>query len=381
MDRFEVCIVGAGAVGLAIANSLASSGDIDPEKILVLEANSGFGQGASSRNSEVIHAGIYYAPDSLKARFCLEGKALLYQFLKTHGIDYRRCGKLILAQKGQEEALEGLFANASAAGLSDLCILNTSQVSSKESQLSNCSAIFSPSTGIFDSHHYMHTLQTLAQNSGVMFAFNSEVSGVAPVSGGFVVKLPGKKTKRQAEPDYEFATSYLVNCAGLGASELAGKIDGLSSDHVPKTWLCKGDYFAYEARNPFKHLIYPIPEQNTVGLGIHSTMDLQNQLRFGPDAYYLDSEDYDVAANKADAFAVAVARYFPTIDSSKLRPAYSGIRPKLSGPGQPPQDFLIHTETSHGLKGLINLFGIESPGLTASLAIGCYVRSKIGAGH
>lgn len=380
MDRFEVCIVGAGVIGLAIARSLSKSRDIDPEKIVVIESESAFGNGISSRNSEVIHAGIYYPPGSLKAKLCIQGKQLLYEFLQEYKIGHRKCGKLIVAQKGQENALEKLLKNASESGLSDLRVLNKTQISHQESQLSACSAIYSPSTGIIDSHHYMHTLQALAQNSGVIIAYNSQVSAVESGSDGFLVSLSASNNKAQLDAKYEFVAANFINCAGLKATEIASKIGGLRSEFVPKTWLCKGDYFSYEGSNPFKHLIYPIPEENTVGLGIHSTLDLQGQLKFGPDAYYLEDEDYDLNPAKAGHFAALVKHYFPAVDSNRLYPAYSGIRPKLSGPGQPSKDFMIQTESTHGLSGLINLFGIESPGLTASLAIGEHVRSKLGAG-
>lgn len=378
MDKFEFCVIGAGAIGLAIARAITLSGCVDPEKVVVIEAQPAYGEGISSRSSEVIHGGLYYPPKSLKAKLCIEGKALLYDFLQVNDIPHRRCGKLILAQDGQEEALESLLLNAQQSGVGGLSLLSGDLLKQKEPQLKARSALLSPSTGIIDSHHYMYALVSHVQAQGAVCAFNSHVKEINFCGDGHRVRISAGNGTKTNFSEFTFETSNLINCAGLQATAVAKRIKQLDPKLIPRTWLCKGDYFAYHGKNPFNHLIYPIPEPNTVGLGIHSTMDLQNQLRFGPDAYYVDEENYDVDLNKGPDFAASVRRYFPAIDVSKLQPAYSGIRPKLSGPGEAARDFVFQTQAQHNVKGLINLFGIESPGLTASLAIAQYTNQLIG---
>jgi L-2-hydroxyglutarate oxidase LhgO len=375
MEKFEACVIGAGVIGIAVAHALSLSKDINPEKILLLESRTGFGQGISSRNSEVIHGGLYYQPDSLKAELCIRGKALLYEYLSANGISHARCGKLIVAQRHQQDALLALRDNGVKSGVHDLQILNKHQLSLKESSLSAYLAILSPSTGIVDSHHYMHSLLDKAQRRGIIFAANSPVSAIKPCRDGFEVSI---ETNQADSKDYTFTSTMLINSAGLSADKIADKIIGLKQELVPKVLMCKGDYFSYAGTNPFSHLIYPIPETNTVGLGIHCTMDLSNQLRIGPDAVYISEESYHVDSNKTEQFAKAVQRYFPGLKPGLLQPSYSGIRPKLSGPGEPAGDFVFQTEDEHKLKGLVQLFGMESPGLTASPAIAQHIIHLFG---
>jgi L-2-hydroxyglutarate oxidase LhgO len=378
MEKFEACVIGAGVIGIAIAHALSLNKDINPEKILLLDSNASFGQGISSRNSEVIHGGLYYPPGSLKAQLCIRGKALLYEYLCANGIAHTRCGKLIVAQHHQQEQLLELLANGAQSGVGDLEILSKSQLILKESSLSAYSAILSPSTGIVDSHHYMHSLLDKAQQRGIIFAANSRVSVIKPGTVGFEVSLQARETN-QAEPtEFTFESAMLINSAGLSADAIAHTIIGLEKELIPKVWLCKGDYFSYSGTNPFAHLIYPLPEVNTVGLGIHCTMDLNNQLRFGPDAVYVSSENYAVEVSKQEQFAIAVQRYFPGLKSDQLQPSYSGIRPKLSGPDEPARDFVFQTQNEHNIKGLVQLFGMESPGLTASQAIAEHVTELLG---
>lgn len=378
MEKFEACVVGAGVIGIAIAHALSRSKDINPEKILLLDSNADFGQGISSRNSEVIHGGLYYRPGSLKAELCIRGKALLYEYLSANGIGHGRCGKLIVAQRHQQDELLALLDNGAKSGVDDLEILTQAQLILKEPSLSAYSAILSPSTGIVDSHHYMHSLLDKAQRRGVIFAANSLVSSIKPCGGSFEVSIESHQTNHSETTEYTFDSAALINSAGLSAEAISHKIIGLEKELTPKVWMCKGDYFSYGGTNPFAHLIYPVPETNTVGLGIHCTMDLNNQLRFGPDAVYVSDENYDVDGDKKEQFASAVQRYFPGMKPNQLQPAYSGIRPKLSGPDEPARDFVFQTEAEHKLKGLVQLFGIESPGLTASQAIAEHVTQLLG---
>ncbi|MFK7862839.1 MAG: NAD(P)/FAD-dependent oxidoreductase [Pseudohongiellaceae bacterium] len=378
MDKFEFCIIGAGAVGLAVARSILLSSEVNPEKILIVEAQPSFGHGVSSRSSEVIHAGIYYPPNSLKARLCILGKELLYNYVQAKNVAYRRCGKLIVAQDTQENQLEGLLANARLSGLHDLSLISQLALKRREPEINARSALLSPSTGIIDSHDYMHSLLAEIQTAGAICSFNSRVEKIVSASDGHRVQLSAGDGSSAEATEYSFEVDNVINCAGLNAAAVAQNMVDLDPKLIPRVWLCKGDYFAYHDRNPFKHLIYPVPEPNTVGLGIHSTMDMSNQLRFGPDAYYIDKESYDIDFSKAAGFAASVRRYFPNINPAKLSPAYSGIRPKISGPGDSAQDFVFQTKEHHALKGLINLFGIESPGITASLAIGQHICALLG---
>ncbi len=377
MERFDVCIVGAGVVGLAIAYQLSHCAANTKRSILILDRLPGFGQSTSSRNSEVIHGGIYYPPGSLKAKLCLEGKPLLYEYLERKNIPHRKIGKLIVAQANQAEALERILDNAASCGMQDLELLEKIQLQRQEPQVSACFALYSPSTGIIDSHAYMHSLLHDCQQQGVIFAANTLVEKIQPQSSGFKLTTSITGSKGAAAENYEFTSAAIINTAGLEAHLLARKIAGLDPKTIPHIHYCKGDYFSYGKPSPFSHLIYPVPEANTTGLGIHSTLDLSNQLRFGPDTEYIDSPHYRVSEQKRGKFAAAIRSYFPKLSADALIPAYAGVRPKLSGPGEAPADFLIQTQHSHGIAGLIQLFGIESPGLTASLALGKHIATLL----
>lgn len=355
--QVDAVVVGAGAVGLAVARALAIQG----REVLILEAAETIGSGTSSRNSEVIHAGIYYPHDSLKARLCVRGKALLYEFCATHKIEHRRCGKLIVAtDEDQRDRIESIAAQAAANGVDDLERLTAARIASIEPGLSAVGGLFSPSTGIIDSHAYMLALLGDAEAHGAMIAFLTPFLE-ARVEREFVLSTGG-------ESPATLRTPILVNAAGLAASRVARRIAGLEPATVPETHYAKGSYFALTgARAPFRHLIYPIPERH--GLGVHVTLDLAGQVRFGPDVEWVDSIDYAVDPMRARSFYAAIRRYWPALPDDVLVPAYSGIRPKLKPNDGSAADFLIQGEKVHGLPGLVNLFGIESPGLTASLAI------------
>lgn len=375
MDRFSVCIVGAGVIGLAIAERLSRSRLINADEIVLLEQASSYGQMTSSRNSEVIHAGIYYPPNSLKAKFCIEGKARLYAFCDTYQIPYKRIGKCIVSKSDNQNSLEKIQQNAETNGVRDLMLWGKERITIEEPAVSATSALFSPSTGIVDSHEFMQSLYHLATNAGVLFSTNTRVLEISSTSSSFLIDteiLGGPKPE-----SYKFASDMVINCAGLASQSVAKRIEGVIPSSIPQLHLCKGDYFNYSKPNPFNRLIYPVPEPNTIGLGIHSTQDLSGQLRFGPDTEYISDIKYDIDSGKSMLFAKAIHDYFPAIDPQHLRPAYSGIRPKLNGPGTPAADFQIQTVKEHGVENLIQLFGIESPGLTASLAIANFVLERM----
>ena len=375
MDRFSVCIIGAGVIGLAIAERLSNSGLKDSNDIVLLEQESAFGQHTSSRHSEVIHAGIYYPQDSLKAKYCVRGRSLLYEFCKKYEVPHRQIGKCIVTKSVNTSSLEILKRNANANGVTDLEYWNEEKLKAEEPSLSASHAIYSPSTGIIDSHTYMQTLHNLATDNGVVFAPNTQVLEIRKTKETFLVYT---SIGNQPIPEnYTFQCDAVINCAGLSAQSIACKIDQVIAESIPSLHLCKGDYFSYNKRNPFKHLIYPMPEENTVGLGVHSTQDLSGQLRFGPDTEYVTDVAYDIDASKNVKFAESIREYFPSIDANDLQPAYSGIRPKISGSTEPPADFVIQDSNSHGVDNLVQLFGIESPGLTSSLAIAEAVIQKL----
>jgi L-2-hydroxyglutarate oxidase LhgO len=361
METVDCIIIGAGAVGLAIARALALRG----RDVLVLEAQAAIGTGISSRNSEVIHAGIYYPAGSLMARLCVEGRKALYEFCRTHGVAFENCGKLIVATSAKEEArLAAIARNAASNGVNDLRYLTGEAAMALEPELYCTSALLSPSTGIFDSHAYMLALRGDAEAAGAVFAFHAPFEGGRAVEKGIIVQVGG------SEP-LELHCQLLINSAGLAASNLARRIHGLASDFVPRTYFAKGTYFAVAGRAPFSRLIYPLPEPG--GLGVHLTFDLNHQMRFGPDVEWIETIDYNVEASRAAVFRTAVRRYWPGLTEDALVPGFCGIRPKIVPPGAPAQDFYVQGPRQHGIPGLINLFGIESPGLTASLALGAYV--------
>ena len=374
MEKTACVVAGAGVVGLAIAREMAMRGF----ETLVLEAEHMIGTHTSSRNSEVIHAGIYYEPDSLKARFCVEGKERLYAYAAAQGIPHKRCGKLIVAtSEAQHAALDKIVARATACGVYDLQRLSAAEAQALEPAIRCTAALFSPSTGIIDSHTLMLSLQGDAENHGAAVAFNTETLCIEHSPDGFTI------TTRDRESGEEFTllAERFINAAGIGAQTIAATINGLAPQHIPAQYLAKGNYFSASGKTPFSHLIYPVPEDG--GLGVHLTLDLNGQMRFGPDVEWLGKEishanlDYCVDPLRGDSFYAAIRTYWPDLPDSALQATYSGIRPKLSGKGEAAVDFYISGSDEHGITGLINLFGIESPGLTSSLAIAAYVNTLI----
>lgn len=359
MERIQDLVIGAGVVGLALARRLAQAG----HEVVVLEAADRIGTGISSRNSEVIHAGIYYPADSLKARLCVAGNRALYAFCEAHRVDHRRCGKLIVAtDTTQAEALQGLQARAEANGVVDLQWLEGSEARRLEPELRCEAALLSPSTGIVDSHGLMRALRMDAEAAGAALVLKSPVTGGMDTPEGLRVEVGG------TEP-MSLVARRVFNCAGLGALALAHAFTGVRTAALPPLprAFAKGNYFSLAGAAPFSRLIYPIPGQ--AHLGVHLTLDLAGQARFGPDVEWIDHEAYDVDPSRADGFYAEVRQYWPGLPDDSLQPAYAGIRPKLHGPGEAMPDFLIQREEAHGLPGLVNLLGIESPGLTACLAL------------
>ncbi len=374
-DSFDICVIGAGVIGLAIAFELAKKFKDRKASIVILEKEATFGQHISSRNSEVIHAGIYYPSGTLKAEFCVAGKELLYAHCEQFHIPHRRIGKLIVAKQEGIAMLETLRAQAIANGVLDLQLLDRHELKKLEPHLEADAALLSPSTGIIDSHSYMQSLLHLAENLGVQFSRYSRVQEIDAEHDAFRVSC--QLNENRNPEGYEFNCRQIINAAGLEAQSIAHSIPSVAAETIPPLYYCKGDYFDYRGRNPFAHLIYPLPEANTAGLGIHSTMDMSSQLKFGPDAEYVDDINFEIDGSKSKAFAKSIAAYFPAITAGDLKPAYSGIRPKISKPGASAADFEIHGKERHGVAGLVQLFGIESPGLTASLAIAKRVASLI----
>ncbi|WP_434457619.1 NAD(P)/FAD-dependent oxidoreductase [Stutzerimonas urumqiensis] len=353
MERIESVVIGAGAVGLAVACALARSG----REVLMLEAADAIGTGTSARSSEVIHAGLYYLSGSLKARLCVQGRQALYGFCDRHGVPYRRCGKLIVAtEAAQLGELDRLERQARQNGVDDLQRLDEAGLHALEPALTGVAALFSPSTGILDSHAYQLALLGAAETAGAVLALNAPVVSLKPVGEGIAVEVGG------AEPMWLHAHE-VVNCAGHEAPVLARR-SGLPA---PDRHFAKGSYFSLTGRAPFDHLVYPLPEPG--GLGVHLTLDLGGQARFGPDVEWVHALDYRIDPRRAERFYPAIRRYWPGLPDGALQPAYVGIRPKISGPGEPAADFRLDGPAQHGVAGLVNLYGIESPGLTASLAI------------
>ncbi|HSB97283.1 MAG TPA: NAD(P)/FAD-dependent oxidoreductase [Spongiibacteraceae bacterium] len=356
--KIDVVIIGAGVIGLACAKALAEKG----LATVLIERNARIGAEISSRNSEVIHAGLYYPTTSLKARLCVQGRELLYDYCAARHIEQRRCGKLIVATTAaQEEKLSELAAQALANGVHDIRHLTRDQALAMEPALDCIAALWSPSTGIVDSHSLLLALQGDFENAGGTLALHSEfIDGeirgdsiqLRIISGGETLAL---------------RTKILVNSAGLSACEVASRIDGIPSAAIPTPYFAKGNYFSLAGRAPFSRLVYPVPEPG--GLGVHFTLDLAGQARFGPDVEWIDTIDYSVAQSRSRDFYAEIRKYWPALPQGSLISAYAGIRPKISGPGAPNTDFVIQGAETHGSAGLINLFGIESPGLTAALAI------------
>ncbi|WP_324251853.1 NAD(P)/FAD-dependent oxidoreductase [Paraburkholderia saeva] len=357
MDQIECVVIGAGVIGLAVARALAARG----REVIVLEAAEAIGVGTSSRNSEVIHAGLYYPRGSLKASLCVRGREMLYDYCETHGVPHQRCGKLLVATaRNQVPQLDSILARGKENGVFDLVRISGDEARALEPALECVEAVFSPQTGIVDSHQLMLALQGDAERSGAVFAFHASVDAIEANNGRFVIKVGG------AAPT-TISAACVINSAGLQANRLACSIRGLDARHVPPLYLARGNYFSISGRAPFSRLIYPMP--NDAGLGVHLTIDLGGQARFGPDVEWVDTINYDVDPRRAESFYAAIRAYWPQLPDGALQPAYAGIRPKLSGPGEPAADFMIQGPAAHGVRGLVNLFGIESPGLTASLAI------------
>ncbi|MFT3802564.1 MAG: NAD(P)/FAD-dependent oxidoreductase [Burkholderiaceae bacterium] len=361
----DCVVVGAGVVGLAVARAMALRG----LETIVLESATLIGSETSSRNSEVIHAGIYYPKDSLKARLCVEGRRRLYRYCADRGVAHRRCGKFIVATSpDQLPGLQDVRSKALANGVDDLVELPLAQVRELEPALRCAGVLHSPSTGIVDSHGLMLALQGDLEAAGGMIAFASPLQAARVEDGGFSLEVGG------AEP-MTVRARVLINSAGLHASTVARRIDGLAADLVPPTLYAKGCYFALAGRAPFSRLIYPMPQ--AAGLGVHLTIDLGGQARFGPDVEWVDGIDYEVDPRRADGFYHEIREYWPELPDGALAPAYAGIRPKLQRPGEAARDFLFQGPADHGVAGLVNLFGIESPGLTSSLAIGEHVARML----
>lgn len=362
-DRVECVVVGAGVVGLAVARALALAG----REVLLLEAEAHAGTVTSARNSGVIHAGLYYTPGSFKARFCVAGNRALYDYCASRGVDAQNCGKLIVAHgAAEEERLQQLLERSHVNEVPGVRLLSAGEAHALEPEVACTAALLCPSSGIIDQHPYMLALQGDLENAGGTLVCDCPVRSLARTADGFLVRTGGSAAT-------EIEARFVVNSAGLGAVALLEQIDSYPRERIPKLHLARGNYFTVAARSPFRHLIYPVP--HAAGLGIHATLDLGRRVRFGPDVEWVDRIDYAVNAARAPMFYEAVRRYWPKLAAGALIPDFTGIRPKLHGPGEPQPDFRIESEADHGLPGLVNLLGIESPGLTSSLAIGDYVAS------
>jgi L-2-hydroxyglutarate oxidase LhgO len=367
MDRIECIVIGAGVIGLAIARALAMAG----RDVIIIEAENDFGSGTSSRNSEVIHAGIYYPPGSMKARLCVDGRQRLYDYCEQHKIGHNRCGKLIVAtNSAQHDGLDRIAARAQANGVGDLRRLSGTEARLMEPQLHCTKALLSPSTGIIDSHGLMTQLLADAEAAGASIAFQSEVVAAHVGTGDIVLDV-----ETRGGDHMSLLAGLVINAAGLAAPRIARRFKGLPEQYVPSAFYSKGNYFSLAAKAPFSTLIYPLPEDG--GLGVHLTLDMAGQARFGPDVEWLDIADdrqidFKVDPHRADGFYESIRHYWPALPDGALQPSYAGVRPKLND-NKEDRDFFIQGPAAHGVPGLINLFGIESPGLTALLAIASHV--------
>ncbi len=376
MDRVDVVVIGAGVVGLAVARALALAG----REVIVIEKEKAIGQGVSSRNSEVVHAGLQYAPGSLKARFSVRGKNMLYAYCAEHGVPIRACGKLVVAtQESQHVALRRIQATATANGVPTQW-LSADEATQWEPELRCTAALCSPTTGIVDSHGLMLALQGDLENAGGAVALRSEVQRVVLckkiVSSGHTIIVKAATEQISTELQAEI----VVNAASLHACAVARCMEGLGAQHIPREYFAKGSYFQLSGKAPFQRLIYPAPQD--AWLGVHLTLDMAGQAKFGPDLQWLDIQsaddiDYQVRPADADAFYAAIRQYWPGLPDGALQPSYSGVRPKIYGPQQNAPDFCIQGPDQHGVAGLVNLFGIESPGLTSNMAIGEYVSGLL----
>ncbi|WP_028110508.1 NAD(P)/FAD-dependent oxidoreductase [Ferrimonas futtsuensis] len=362
MDRIDTLVVGAGVIGLACARALAARG----VELLLLEQQPAIGTGISSRNSEVIHAGLYYPREWLKTRLCVQGRALLYPFLKRTGVAYRRCGKLVVATSdAQLTQLQRLAKQAEANGVEGISLLGDAQARALEPQLHCHGALLSRESGILDSHQLMLALQGEAEHLGAMLALGCQVHAIRPGPAGLTV------TTNQGP----ILCQKLVLAAGLATPSLLGRIQGLPCQTLPRQYLAKGNYYKLSGNAPFSHLIYPVPEPG--GLGVHLTLDLAGNARFGPDVEWCDRASFEVTPGLEEQFKLAIGRYWPQVAGRTLTPDYAGVRPKLSGPGEPGVDFALLGPAELGIKGVVALAGIESPGLTASLALGEWVATQL----
>ena len=365
LGKVEAVVIGAGVIGLSIARALAAQG----REVLVLEREAGIGQGTSSRNSEVIHAGLYYARGSLRARLCVDGRRALYRYCAERGVPHRRCGKLVVATTSEEEpALQALLERAECNGVEDIELIGSARLRQLEPDLKGTQALRSGSTGIVDGHALMLSVQGDAENAGALVQCRAPVLGGALGTSAIRVRIGGDEVT-------EIDTNLLINAAGLGAWDVSKSLVGLDRSTIPPRYLAKGCYFSFAGRTPFRHLIYPVPPAG--GLGIHLTFDLGGQARFGPDVEWVHTIDYSVDPERADAFGEAVRRYWPGLPENALAPAYAGIRPRTWGPDEKPGDFVIQGPGETGHAAYVALYGIDSPGLTSSLAIGDYVADLV----
>jgi len=353
----QVLVIGAGVVGLACARAATLAG----HEVIVAETTGGIGNGVSSRNSEVIHAGMYYPTGSLRAKHCVQGRRMLYDFLASHGVPHKKVGKLIVATDDKQTAkIEGIYRQGQINGVEGLEFLGGNAARALEPALSCVAAMLSPETGIIDSHSFMLALEGDLEDRGGMIAFNTRIERLTPTASGWAVHFGGAETGT-------LDVDAVINSAGLGAQSLARATEGYPQERVPKLVLAKGNYFGFAGRPAFRHLIYPAPVEG--GLGTHVTLDMAGRMRFGPDVEWIESESYTVDAKRAESFYASIRTYFPDLPDNSLVPDYCGIRPKLTGKGEPAADFMIEGPAEHGLPRLVNLFGIESPGLTSSLSI------------
>ncbi len=364
-DAVDAVVIGAGVVGLAVAAELSRAG----RETVILEAAPTYGSGTSSRNSEVVHAGIYYPRGSLKAQLCVEGREALYRFCQAHGVTYRRCGKLIVATESELQTLRGIAQAAKDNGVDDLVWLDRAQVLALEPALECAAALLSPSTGIVDSHGLMTALLGVAEQHGAVLAVGSRVVGGRVHHDHVQLDVVAGDECMQLE------ARAVVNAAGLAAQSIARCIEGFPAAAIPDEHFAKGSYVTLGGRAPFSHLVYPVPEPG--GLGVHLTLDLGGQARFGPNVQWIDTPDFTVDKDCIPAFRASIRRYWPAVDSADLQPGYAGVRPKLSGPGAPAADFHIAGPRDHGIPHIVQLFGIESPGLTSALAIAQRVCAKL----
>ncbi|HEY5806879.1 MAG TPA: NAD(P)/FAD-dependent oxidoreductase [Povalibacter sp.] len=367
MDSIDAVVVGAGVVGLAIGRALAQRG----LETLVLERNARPGEETTSRNSGVIHSGIYYPTGSLKARLCVRGRDLLYEYCAQRGIAHRRCGKIIVAGKTQIPQLHALHRKAADNGVTDLELLDADQIQQLEPLVKCAAGLLSPSTGIIDVHELLVSYIGDLESHGGMLVLNSEITHAQAGRDGFVLRIRG------GNDDSSLQCRLLINCAGLNAVEFLQRLEGYPQELLRTAYVAKGNYFSCQGVRPFKRLVYPMPE--SAGLGIHATLDLDGTTRFGPDVEWVSELSYKVDPSRAESFYAAIREYWPAIPEGVLQPAYAGMRPKLVGPGSTSADFVIEDAGQHGLPGLINLLGIESPGLTSSPAIGEYVADLVNA--